>query len=256
VHAIDFSTGSERSRRFINTWISTHARGDLVEAFPESMTTSRSGAVLVDTISLAGTWPPKFMLAEGLHAWTDQNGTVGRITMDMAYGGKCRAVFNDSATASLGDCTGSACREAVDAAIADYQDSSLSLMVVKPESWTDFIWNENSFLRIWSALGKAPEAEFNFPIIKLRSTRDLKEPLLRLGLSATDFSLSPGAVGRAAPKLSLDQMVHLASFQADAESPKREPTASERERARARGFDDVDLSPEVDPVLRTTERSS
>jgi serine protease inhibitor len=229
VHAIDFSTEPERARRIMNSWMATHSREYMVEPLPESTMTSRSQAVLVDTISFAGTWPPKFMLAEGLHAWTDQDMTVGRVTMDMAYGGKCRAVFNDSATASIGDCTGSACREAVDAAIADYRDSSLSLMVVKPESWKQFIWSESSFSRIWAALRKAPEVDFHFPIIKLRSTRDLEQPLLRLGLSASDLSLSHGAVERAVPKLLLDRMVHQASFHADAESPKREPTPSERD---------------------------
>jgi serpin B len=228
VHAVDFINGPERARRFINTWTSTHARGDTTEPFSESTITSRSQAVLVDTMSFDGTWPPRFMLAEGLHAWSDQNGTVGRITMDMAYGGKCKAIFNDPGTASSGDCIGSACLTAVDAAIADYQDSTLSLMVVKPESWKQFIWSENSFLRIWSALRKAPEADFHFPIIKLRSMRDLTQPLLRLGVAASDLSLSQGAVDRAGPKLSLDRIVHQASFQVDAGSPKREPTPYER----------------------------
>jgi serpin B len=220
VHAIDFSKEPERARSTMNTWATTHSHGDTTETLSESTLTDGSQAVLIDTTSFAGTWPPRFMLAEGMHAWTDQNGTVGRVTMDMAYGGKCKAVFNDPATASIGDCEGSECRKAVDAAIADYQDSSLSLVVVKPESWKEFIWNESSFLRIWSALREAPEVDFNFPIIKLRSVRDLEQPLLRLGVATSDLSL---------PKLPLDRMVHQASFQVDPGSPKREPTSAERQ---------------------------
>ena len=243
VHVIDLSTEPERARRFINRWTSTHSRGDTTETLPESTITSRSRAALVDTVSFAGTWPPRFMLFEGQHAWTDPDGTVGRSGMDMAYGGKCKAIFNDPAVASPGDCTGSACRDAADAAIADYQDSSLSLMVVKPESWKDFVWNERSYLRIWSALQKAPEVDFNFPIFELRSIRDFTRPLLRLGLAASDFSLAQGALGPAGANLSLDRIVHRASFQVHAGSPKREQTSAERERERMRDPDDGPFSP-------------
>ena len=121
VHAIGFNSEPERARRFINAWISAHAQGDATEPLRDSTITSHTQTALVDTVSFSGTWPPDFMASVGVNTFStfSVDGLVDPLTVDMMWGGKCKAVREGS----------------VEAAMADYPGSSLSFVVVMPRPW-------------------------------------------------------------------------------------------------------------------------
>jgi serine protease inhibitor len=196
LHAIDFHADPNRARRSINAWASDRSRGELIGPFPETTITAQVESALVSTGSFSGGWPSNV----GPDSFKPYPFDV--IQVEMMYSENCRAMFQTS----------------VQAATVDYPGTTLSLMVVKPRWWKAFAWNEAAFARLWAALSRAKETGLAIPTFELSSVRDLKPPLMRMGIPISDHSRSflQAVVDPNIYKTSLDRIVHQAFFQVDA----------------------------------------